>query len=132
MKIIKLLSVLPFIFLAISCNDDDNNNRNNPIVGNWRMTEILADPGNGSGTFTPVETGKTINFYSDGTLTSNGNICDMSISANNATTGVYSANENTLDAGCFGEFARTYTVSGNTLIISYPCTEACKAKFVRL
>ena len=131
MKTIKLFCALTTVILAVSCNDNDNI-QNNAINGSWRLTEVLSDPGDGSGTFSPVVSSKTINFSNDGTLTCNGDICNMTSEASVVTTGTYTSAQNTINADCFGDYTYTYTISGNTLIINYPCIEPCKAKFVRI
>ena len=127
----------PFLFLLfISCNNDDDSELNDDIVGTWKLTEVLADPGNGSGEFRAVNSQKTITLLADGTITSNGNLCSMSPEATDPTTGIYSIETSTFQAdGCdsFDEdFGYPFDQDGKTLIISYPCFEPCKAKYKKI
>lgn len=94
----QLLIILCLIGLLSSCNSDDNLSSNTSLVGEWKLIEILADPGDGSGTFSAVESEKRIKFHQDGTFTSNGTICNMSIEANNPTSGTYSLINSTINS----------------------------------
>ncbi|MCP4439593.1 MAG: hypothetical protein GY810_11680 [Aureispira sp.] len=99
------------------------------LVDEWRLIEMLADPGNGSGTFSPVSSSKTIEFHSNGTVSSNGNLCSMNSASNTASTGTYSTVDSTISGSTCASL--NFTLSGNTLIINYPCIEPCRAKFER-
>ena len=37
-------------------------------LGTWRLIEVRADPGDGSGTFQPVISSKTVTFETNGTM----------------------------------------------------------------
>lgn len=122
------------ISILFSCNNEDDNASNTGLVGVWKLTQILADPGDGSGTFMNVSSNKTIQFNPDGSLTSNGLICDMSIETNVPSSGTYSLTEMTIistecnNSGLLINFELTST----SLIINYPCFEACRAKYIKL
>ena len=91
------MKIIAFIFITLgilnSCNNDDDSNRSTELIGNWKLIEVLVDPGDGSGTFSTVESSKIITFQNDGIITSNGTICDMSLEANNPTSGTYSTSD---------------------------------------
>lgn len=130
----QLLIILCLIGLLSSCNSDDNLSSNTSLVGEWKLIEILADPGDGSGTFSAVESEKRIKFHQDGTFTSNGTICNMSIEANNPTSGTYSLINSTINSqDCNSpEYDYQFKQDGKILKIMYPCIEPCKAKYRKL
>jgi hypothetical protein len=46
----KILMILCFVGIFISCNKHDDE-KIPEILGKWRLSEILVDPGDGSGNF---------------------------------------------------------------------------------
>jgi len=100
----KLLVTFLMVGVLLSCNDDDLN---------------------------AVESTKTITFDSDGTITSNGNLCDMSIASNSPTSGTYSISELSFrSSDCPDpEYHYAFEQNGSILIIDYLCFEACRAKY---
>lgn len=67
-----ILIIFSTILLVLSCIEQESTDNN--LIGRWRLTEVLLDPGDGSGTFQGVSSDKIIEFHSDGTVTSNGEI----------------------------------------------------------
>lgn len=99
------------------------------IAGNYLLTELLADPGNGSGTFTAVSSSKTLTFGTNNSINSNGDICSMGSDANQPSFGTFSLQDSTISVNnCF---VIDFELNGNELILSYPCIEPCKAKYTR-
>ena len=129
----KIVFTLFTVGILFSCNKDDDSNSNTELIGNWKLIEVLADPGDGSGTFFSVESEKTITFVSGGTITSNGNLCDMSIKSDIQTSGTYSNSESTFNSSdCNNpDYNFTFEQNGNILIINYPCFEPCQAKYIK-
>lgn len=128
MQTLKILVFLTIIATLSSCNTDSPE-----LVSRWRLIEQLADPGNGSGEFVSVVSQKEIELFDDGTFCSNGSICTMDISTTDPSSGTYDDETMIIEVDdCnLGHFPRTYEVSGDTLIINYPCIEPCREKFVR-
>jgi len=60
----KIFFTLLVVGMLSACNKDDNKS-NTSIVGNWKLIEVLEDPGDGSGTFMSVDSEKTITFNSE-------------------------------------------------------------------
>ncbi|NNM18501.1 MAG: hypothetical protein HKP24_08010, partial [Croceitalea sp.] len=58
-------------------------------MGTWQLVEILADPGDGSGTYTPVDSNKMIVFDNNGRFSSNGAICSFAAAVNENVEGTY-------------------------------------------
>lgn len=123
--------IIPFIIiLAIfSCKKEDGNKNDKSLIGTFKLTEILADPGDGSGTFQPVNSNKTITFHENGTVNSNGELCDMSIDSNTPSSGTYTLTDSTITASNCSSFDLKFSFNGYELIINYPCIEPCRAKY---
>ena len=129
----KLIGTLITVGILFACNNDDDSNSNTELAGNWKLIEVLLDPGDGSGTFSSIESEKIITFESGGIITSNGNLCDMSINSDNQTSGTYSNSESTFNsADCNNpDYNFTFEQNESILIINYPCIEPCQAKYIK-
>ena len=121
-------AILVILSLFTSCKK----NKRDSLTGTWELKEVLMDPGNGSGVFTAVSSDKNLVFHTNGNVNSNGIICDMSIESNTSTSGTYSENDSTIISATCQNLIIKYEVSGDTLILIYPCFEACKAKYTRV
>ncbi len=128
----RVLIVLFSTGVLISCNKSDDN-QNSDIIGKWKLIEVLADPGDGSGTFQSVSSEKIIEFQYNGTVTSNGSLCDMSIESVSSSSGTYSLSDSTINSSnCLNTPLKIkFHKEGSTLTISYPCDEACIAKYIK-
>ena len=82
---------IALIFILLSCSSDNTKpeTHHEGLLGKWKLIEQLADPGDGSGTFNPVESDRTIEFFSDGTITVNGSLCYMSTGVETNSSGTY-------------------------------------------
>ncbi len=130
----KILFTLFTVGILCACSDDDDNSNSNiELIGNWKLTAVLVDPGDGSGTFSTVESDKIITFENNGTITSNGNLCDMTISSDNQTSGTYSIAKSTFNSTDCNNSNHNFSFeqNGNILIIGYPCIEPCQAKYIK-
>ena len=57
----KRLIILSLSILFLACSTEDNTDVQ--LAGTWKLIEVLADPRDGSGTYTPVDSDKTITFF---------------------------------------------------------------------
>jgi len=121
-------AILVILSLFTSCKK----NKRDSLTGTWELKEVLMDPGNGSGVFTAVGSDKNLVFHTNGNVNSNGIICDMSIESNTSTSGTYSAIDSTIISATCQNLIIKYELSGDTLILIYPCFEACKAKYIKV
>ena len=121
-------AILVILSFLTSCKKNDRGS----LTGTWELKEVLMDPGNGSGVFTAVNSNKNLVFHTNGNVTSNGIICDMSIESNTSTSGTYSENDSTIISTTCPNLILKYEVSGDTLILIYPCIEPCKAKYIKV
>lgn len=125
MKKIFLLSILTLVFLSCDKNKTE-------LIGTYKMTAQYIDPGDGSGDFEPVSSSRTIEFHSDGTVTSNGNLCDLSTDTDESTSGTYDTSDSTLTIqGCENNTIR-FSFDEGILILFYPCIEACQVKYEKI
>lgn len=129
----KIFIVLIFAFTLVSCtsaNEEVSLDLNE--IGTWRLIEVLADPGDGSGTFQPVVSSKTVRFETNGTVSCTGNLCDLSIAASTQTRGTYSSSNRRIITSNCNQLQLTYEITTDELIIIYPYIEAAKAKYVKV
>lgn len=137
-----------FIFTLLiltGCSSDDNKPKDETgILGKWKLIEQYLDPGDGSGDFQSIESGRTIEFFSNGTVEINGELCFISSEVGDKETGTYmitGSNEadTTFDGEiipntCSSRSAKVYfdlPLSGN-LILWYQCIEGCGQKFEKI
>lgn len=120
--------------LLISCQSENSTLQKFELIGDWKLVEVLSDPGNGTGSFVSVDSEKTMTFLSDGTLTSNGSLCSLDYTTLIPTSGVYSLIDSTYTTNDCGNSGIQYTFEQheNTLIVSYPCIEACQSMFIKI
>lgn len=132
----KILLLLVVVVVSLSCNKDDDNknsNSNSLILGQWKLSHILVDPGDGSGVFQPVNSSKSIIFRSDGTILCNGTLCYMTVESDIATESTYSTVNKTITSDCAdAPDTITYDIIDGELILYYQCIEACQAKYTRV
>ena len=119
--------------LLTSCNSDDDGNDsdlNTELVGNWKLIEIYSGPGDGSENFESVDSEKIIEFKTDGTLSANGELCDLNSDANTSVNGTFSeSNLTIITPNCL---TLGFEQNGNELIISIPCDEPCLSKYIKI
>ncbi len=101
------------------------------IIDEWKLVEELIDPGNGSGTFQPVSSNKKITFFSNGNYDSNGVTCTMENQAGPSSEGTFSSANGTLSPESCPNMGIFYTLSTDTLILTYHCFEGCQQKYYR-
>lgn len=127
----KEFAILLIAVIAIvSCSKKDKEATNTQTGNTYKLIEILADPGDGSGTFQPVSSNKTIEFKANGTVVSNGELCEMSTSSNSASAGTYTFTDSTITSTNCNKLP--FKISGKHLIIFYPCIEPCQGKFEKI
>lgn len=128
----KLLIPMIIFILLISCDSKEIEPQND-LVGKWRLIEVYADPGDGSGTFNPVSSSKTIEFKNNGRFVSNGQMCYIEIVPTDGSKGSYSFDNKTLvPDNCEFEFELPFELNGNELTISYFCIEGCGEKYEKV
>lgn len=131
----NLLSIVLFTSI-LSCsttpNNPDTDFNTKEITGKWQITETLADPGDGSGTWQTVENGRTLEFTDDGVVNSTNSLCNE----NEINKAIYDSDEKMINIDCGeSEFVLRYELKEGSLFI-YPhnpmCVEACGSKYEKI
>jgi hypothetical protein len=133
----KISTILIFSFLVLlSCEDKQIEPTN--FQGNWKLSEVLADPGDGSGTFQPVDNDDTILLFENLTFTTNFNLCSQ-MSQSQAKSGEYDTTNMVFivdDCNLSNGSKTKYSFELNDLnqlILYYPmCIEPCASKFIKI
>lgn len=123
------------LFLILTSCEKEECGFDKGIVGEWKLIEELMDPGDGSGTFQAVISDKEVKFCDDGTFEANGDMCAMANQSSSTHTGTYDTSTETFSPNnCMSMMPMTfyYSVNGNTLILTYPCTCGCQQKYTRI
>jgi len=129
----KTLTRLTFVLILIvlaACKKEDSGSS---IIGKWRLTANLADPGNGSGKWMPVE---KKGFYFDYVKFDNNGLLESTIFADYITyklkgsdTVTFTTKDNTIQN-------YHYSIKSDTMVMSpagpIRCIEACGMKFARV
>ena len=121
MKQLLLIAIL--ILSQVACQKKSAPVENESIVGKWRLTESLSDPGDGSGKWQPADPlhPQFLEFRPDGTAVSPGS----------ATVGYKIISDSTLlfitDAD---SIPLRYHFTKTTLALTPPCYEACGMHYV--
>jgi hypothetical protein len=128
----KWIVFMALLGIVCACNKSDSSPKSN-LVGSWKLSEILADPGDGSGIFNAITSNKTLIFDDKGNVGSNNVICNLyNDVSTKASTGTYSEKNATITSADCANTMINYVLKNDTLILIYPCIEACKAKYIRL
>ncbi len=132
-RIITYTWSIALLITTLACNSDDNDDEPQGIIGEWLLIEMLADPGDGSGEYIPVDSSKRIILMEDGTYSSNGDICAFSSELTNPTSGSYESTDNGYVIDCESPFPTPLRLSldNGYLIVAFSCIEPCLQKFER-
>ncbi|MHA7057227.1 hypothetical protein ACWGOQ_0008420 [Aquimarina sp. M1] len=132
MKKYTFLFLIPYLSL-FSCDNDDADNSNPDIVGTWRLVAQLVDPGDGSGTFQPINSDLELEFMEAGILNvSNGTLCSLAIDTAGSSVESYSIDENTIAVACDNPVTISFEISKGSLFLYYPCIEGCAQQYQKL
>lgn len=137
MKHLFLLLFLPILF--VSCSSDDNFvidylPTNNSL---WQLEATLFDPGDGSGTFTPVQSDRILAFEVS-RIISNGPFCSLTAPVGPEEVAVYGAAETEIIAAPCNSgrdslrLILTYEEAADRLMLDLGCEEPCQLRYKRL
>ncbi|MGB5943589.1 MAG: hypothetical protein WBG71_11970 [Leeuwenhoekiella sp.] len=70
MKTSPLYFLLTFVFFSCSENESQlqQTGAGSPLFGKWHLSQQLSDPGDGSGTFQPIDSDKTLTLKPNGVV----------------------------------------------------------------
>ena len=119
----KTLCKLSLIFFIVSVSACKKSDKENSIIGKWKHTETLADPGDGSGKWQSVKNSDSYLLLSaDGTVSGKGftHYKQYSVIDNQTIEFIYQDKR---------KIILFYKLKGSTLEISGGCFEACGSRF---
>jgi hypothetical protein len=120
--------IIGLVFLNFHCDSEPSH-----LEGEWKLVERLIDPGDGSGVFEPVNSEKKIRFFKDGTLLSNGSLCNPGNAQTDQTsTGTYNAATGEMTINDCHVNPIQYSIDGPYLTVTYQCIEACRDKYLKI
>ena len=127
---LKYLSVVSALMVFCACSND----RNSELEGRWKLIAVLADPGDGSGTFQPATQEKFLEFGGTNIVVSNESHCLFSNDPEKGKEGTYSVSESRLYFDCeSGEESYGFTLINGELILNFPrCIEPCQEKYEKV
>jgi len=140
----SILLIFSVLFICACSSNTTAPDTANKVIGKWKLVAQLQDPGDGSGTFQPIDSARVIEFFDDGTIAVNGVLCIMSSEVGSRETGVYmlitDSNNDTQNDGeiipntCTSRSAKVFfdLPENNNLILWYQCIEACGQKFEKI
>lgn len=103
------------------------------LVGQWKMTAIYFDIGDGSGSYQDATEDKHLTFGSDGSVSSDGSLCNMATGPSEVQQGTYSLEAMTIQTeGCAQSMPLRMELKGNELEVFYPCMEPCSEKYEKV
>jgi len=131
----KILLFLALFATISSCSITPNSPANldtKEITGKWQLTETLADPGDGSGTWQTVENGRILEFDKNANVYSSTSFCNEE-EINEAS---FDATEKMISTDCGEKIIELrYELKEGNLFI-YPhsprCIEACGSKYRKI
>ncbi len=123
---ITILSLILINIFACTKSSDTNQPENNAsIIGKWKQTEFLLDPGDGSGTWMPETNDYFIQFNSDSTYENSGittgDIIRFSLPTDSTITFIYPNATSTI----------RYEIQGTKLTLTGGCIEPCGSKYIK-
>ena len=128
----KKLALLVFVIVTLSaCSTDAVDDSD--LVGNWQLVQILADPGDGSGSFRSVESEKIIEFRADGTVTTNTSLCEPN-STEIISSGSYDVENHTIFTDCENPTVQQidFEFQGRYLVLHFISNEGYSQRYQKL
>ena len=126
MSKIRLTIAMMAIFICFnSCKKNQENDGPGEIYGRWKLTETLADIGNGKGKYIKVKENKYLIISRTGEIEGVvfPDLTTFKI-VDSVTIAVTSKTYN-------GAAPYRYKVTANTLTLNPPCIESCGLKFIK-
>ncbi|WP_416443677.1 hypothetical protein ACH3O9_01515 [Leeuwenhoekiella sp. A16] len=123
------ITFLIISLIIISCSKDDEETANVTLEGNWQLIEELQDPGDGSAVYEPVQSIKTIQFKTDGTVTTNTSLCDP-LTDEIISNGTFTKSDREIITNCENPYASVilFKLEGEYLILQFLVDKQFEAK----
>ena len=120
------------LLLLLGCNKDKTDPINTDrLEGTWLLAEVLFDPGDGSGEFTPSDSGFSITLRPDNTFEANYNICRVFEEGNRMNGEFTRIAAGEILIACSGQLTNGIQgrIEDGRLLFYYPCVEPCIYRF---
>lgn len=133
----KLLYLLSLSLVLLSCRETSEPIDTSDLVGQWQLAEQYFDPGDGSGTFSPIASDKRIEFFDNGIYSSNGQLCTMSPDSDQPSSGIIIPADGKLKSDNCGvnsdrDVLVSYKIEDDFLELSYSCYEGCRQRYKKI
>jgi hypothetical protein len=119
-------------FLLFSCGKEETPELTlTELEGTWLLTEVLFDPGDGSGEFEPSDAGFEITLRADNTFEANFHVCRIFEQGDRRNGDFVRIAEEELLISCNEQLLNSIQgrLEEGNLILYYPCIEPCIYKF---
>lgn len=136
-KIMKNCFLILLILIFFGCSSDEETTpipqNDVSLVGTWIIFEQESD----NTGFKPINSDRVIEFLSNNTVGTNGDLCVMTLATSSATNGVYnsisdiSAFDGEITPDNCNDVSVYYKVNGNILTLYYQCSGACAQRFFK-
>ena len=131
----KLLLMLPVALMFLSCQEDrDDQVTPNQLEGTWLLTEVLFDPGDGSGEFEPSDAGFRITLNADNSFEANFHVCRVFEEGERLTGSFTRIAQSEILITCSESFVNGIQgrLEEGNLVFYYPCIEPCVYRFIKV
>ncbi|PHL00133.1 hypothetical protein CGL56_03565 [Neolewinella marina] len=119
-----------FLLLMLSSCSPQEKVITGNLPGTWELVAVYADPGDGSGTYQPVDSDNLLVLRPDGTLSANFNFC---VGDAETSSGTYSLQDSTLRPDCPDLRRLPFVLVGDTLTVTNPaCIEGCGERYAKV
>lgn len=106
--------------------------KGSPVAGKWELSEVLSDPGNGSGEFMEAPLKRMLTLTIEADYESTGSMCRFNVDEKKTVRGTFNMTaDSTLIFDNCEPIQFTFENKNDVLILNYPCAEGCSLKFVR-
>ncbi len=117
-----LIAIIILAAISTGCN---KNITKTGLIGKWKLTEALYDPGDGSGQWTPPSQRTIIEFTSGGLIKYDDNKPSVNYKiVSDSVMVIKQTSSSTLNF--------TYRLDRNKLFMRPPCIEACGERYIRI
>ncbi len=127
----RTLVCLPLALLLTHCAPTPDP-ATRALTGTWVLTEQLADIGDGSGTYQPVDSDRKLVFQADGTVTSNFNFCNPIDGGTRLRSAKWSLEDGQLQPDCRADRPLPFRLEEGVLTLTPFCIEACGERYAKV
>lgn len=128
--------MLILVALAVTACQYDQDDRLDLSVleGTWHLTEVLFDPGDGSGEFRQIDSKRQMTLTPENTYTANYDVCQAIEEGENFTGSFDRIDAQEFLIPCAGSLLNSVQgrLEDGFLVLYYPCDEPCAYRFRKI